>query len=241
MDATARRLLSCIDLTSLQDDQADDIQALCAAAVTAHGPVAAVCSWPRHVAAMAAALPETPPKIAAVVNFPEGADSPEAACDEARAAVAEGAHELDLVVPYKAWLAGDRAPTKSMVAAVRAAAPNAALKVILETGAFGDDLAGVAAIAEATVEAGADMLKTSTGKSGAGASLPAARALLEVIRAAPRPVGFKASGGVRSVEQAAQYLALAEEIMGDGWATPVRFRIGASRLLDELLARLSGP
>ena len=241
MDATARRLLSCIDLTSLQDDQADDIKALCAAAATAHGPVAAVCSWPRHVAAMAAALPDMPPRIAAVVNFPEGDDAPETACNEARAAVADGAHELDLVIPYKAWRAGDRAPASSMVAEVRAAAPGATLKVILETGAFGDDLAGISSIAAATVEAGADMLKTSTGKSVAGASLPAARALLEVIRGAARPVGFKASGGIRSFEQAAQYLALAEEIMGDGWATPVRFRIGASRLLDELLARLSGP
>ena len=235
---TLRRLLTCIDLTSLQDDQADDIQALCRQAVTPHGTVAAVCSWPRHVAAMAAALPAPPPKIAAVINFPLGDDDPATACAEARAATAAGANELDLVIPYKRWRAGEPKPTGEMVAAVRDTAPGATLKVILETGAFGDDLQGIAGISEAAVAAGADMLKTSTGKIEQGASLPAARTMLEVIRNAARPVGFKASGGIRSIEDAAAYLSLAEEIMGDGWATPVRFRIGASKLLDALLAGL---
>ena len=134
----------------------------------------------------------------------------------------------------------DKTPTGEMVAAVRDAAPKATLKVILETGAFGDDLGGIARIGAAVIAAGADMLKTSTGKSAQGASLPAARALLEVIRTAERPVGFKASGGIRTASEAAAYLALAEDIMGDGWAMPVRFRIGASRLLDELLGLLAG-
>ena len=236
--ATARRLITCLDLTSLQDDQTDDIAQLCARSATPHGTVAAVCSWPRHAERMARALPTAPPKIAVVINFPNGSEGSAAASREARSAVDAGAQELDLVVPYRAWLEGNTVATGDMVSAVRAAAPSATLKVILETGAFGDQWDGIAAIAETAIVAGADMLKTSTGKISQGASLPAARVLLERIRDAGRPVGFKASGGIRSFEEAAAYLALAEEVMGEGWATPVRFRIGASSLLGELLGLL---
>jgi deoxyribose-phosphate aldolase len=236
----ARRLLGCLDLTSLNDARDDDIAGLCAKAVTPYGPVAAVCSWPEFAGAMAAALHRAPPadpspKVAVVIDFPQGACDPQAAAQKAAAAVAAGAQELDLVWPYHAWLAGDHAKACELIAGVKRAGEDATLKVILETGALGEPDV-VRQASEAAISAGADMLKTSTGKIALGASLPAARAMLEAIAADGGNVGFKASGGLRSLDEAAAYLDLAESILGTGWATPARFRIGASRLLDEVLA-----
>ncbi len=218
MTETARRLLACIDLTSLQDDQQDDIAGLCAKAHTPYGPVAAVCSWPRHVARMVLDLGAGGPAVAPVVNFPEGDDDPAAVLAEAEGALKAGAVELDLVFPYRAWLKGERSAGPRLVEAVKGAAPEACLKVILETGAFGEDQAALAEAAWAVVAAGADMLKTSSGKTAQGASPAAARTLLEVIRTADRPLGFKASGGIRTLEEAAVYLARADRAMGPDWA-----------------------
>ena len=236
----ALRVLSCIDLTSLNDARDDDVAALCAKAVTPRGPVAAVCSWPEHVPAMARRLPRRPPGIAAVVNFPAGEADPDAAAAEALRARQAGADELDLVFPYRAWLAGRRDEALAVVAAVRGACPESRLKVILETGAFGEDAAAMTEAGCAVIAAGADFLKTSTGKIAQGASPQAARALLAAIARTDRPVGFKASGGIRSLADATRYLALAEEVMGPGWVRPARFRIGASGLLDAVLAALGG-
>ncbi len=237
--SAAARLLPLIDLTSLQDDQADDVASLCAKGRTPRGPVAALCSWPRHVAALRSCLGEAgPPWLASVVNFPAGAADADAACAEARQCVAAGAEELDLVWPYEAWLAGEREAALALVAAVREAAPGARLKVILETGAFAEDAAAIEEAGAGVIAVGADMLKTSTGKSPTGATPVAARAMLEAIRAAERPVGFKASGGIRSLEEALGYVGIAEDVMGAGWVAPETFRIGASRLLDEVLGAL---
>ena len=107
--------------------------------------------------------------------------------------------------------------------------------MILETGAYGSNQAGLAEAAWSAVEGGADMLKTSSGKTDQGASPEAARTLLEVIRTADRPLGFKASGGIRTLEEAAVYLELADRALDPDWAQPDTFRIGASRLLDQLL------
>ena len=239
--AVAGRLLPLIDLTSLQDDQADDVESLCARARTARGPVAAVCSWARYAGAMRHAIgTDCPPWVAVVVNFPAGAPDRAAAAAEARRAAAEGADELDLVWPYEAWLAGERKQARDLIAAVREAAPAPRLKVILETGAFGEDAAAIGEASADAIASGADMLKTSTGKIAQGASPLAARAMLEAIRESGQPVGLKASGGIRSVAEAAAYLALAEEIMGPDWIAPETMRIGASRLLDEVLAALDG-
>lgn len=238
--ATALRVLASIDLTSLEDARDDDVAALCAKAVTAYGPVAAVCSWSDHVETMARQLDRTPPRIAAVVNFPGGDDDVAAAVEEAGRAVDLGADELDLVWPYRAWLDGRRDAALKVVTAVRAAGAQCVLKVILETGAFDEDAGAIGEAGTALIEAGADMLKTSTGKIPQGASPLAARALLEAIARSAGETGFKASGGIRSLEEAAGYLALADEIMGRGWAKPATFRIGASRLLDDVLAVLGG-
>ena len=240
MEATERlrRLLGLIDLTSLNDARDDKIAALCAKAVTPHGNVAAVCSWPDFAAEMAKALEGTGISVAVVVNFPSGDGPLEAAVTEARAAAEAGARELDLVWPYKAWLSGEHKAAMAMVLAVKEAGQGAKLKVILESGAF-DSLDDLAAASRDAIAAGADTLKTSTGKIAQGASPAAARIMLEAIRESARPVGFKASGGIRSVADAEAYLALAEEIMGPDWPSPETFRIGASRLLDDVLGALA--
>jgi deoxyribose-phosphate aldolase len=175
--------------------------------------------------------------IAAVANFPAGEDDADLAAREAAGAVEAGAAEVDVVVPWRAFAAGDEQAIERIVQATRdAIGDGTGLKAILETGSLESEDA-IRAAGSHALAAGADFLKTSTGKIGPGASLEATRVLLEVVRDA----GFgavKASGGVRTAEQAAEYLALAEEVMGAGWATPEHFRIGASALVDDLLAKL---
>ena len=228
------RLIGLLDLTSLNDGHDDDIAGLCARALTPLGPVAAVCSWPEFATDMVRRMAGRGPKVAVVLDFPEGHGPLEAVLSEARQALADGAEELDLVWPYRTWQAGERQTALDLVRALKQVSGSARLKVILETGVLRDPGA-IAAASKDAIEAGADMLKTSTGKTASGASLPAAEAMLRAIQASGREVGFKASGGIGTVDQAAAYLSLAEEIMGAGWATPDRFRIGASRLLDALL------
>ena len=231
----AERLVPLIDLTSLQDRHGDDIAALCDKAQTPAGPVAAICTWPEHIPAAQAFLKGSGIRRAAVVNFPAGENDIAAALGQTDAALAAGAGELDLVMPYRAWLNGKRDDAKALIAAVKSAAQNQALlKVILETGALGD-ADSVAAASRDAIDAGADFIKTSTGKGPPGASLAAAEAMLLAIRDSHRAVGFKASGGIRTTAEAAAYLALAERIMGRDWPMPSTFRIGASSLLDDTL------
>ncbi len=233
----ARRLLPLLDLTSLNDARDDDIAGLCIKATTPHGKVAAVCSWPGFAAEMAERLAGSGIGIAVVIDFPAGGAPAEAAAVEARQAVADGATELDLVMPYRAWLAGERDAAKANIAAVKAAAGTALLKVILETGAFPGP-SEMADAARDAIAAGADVLKTSTGKIAVGATPEAAEALLGVIREASGGIGFKAAGGIRSLEDAAVYLDIAERHLGADWITPAHVRIGASKLLDVVLASL---
>lgn len=236
----ARRALASLDLTDLSDDcDAAAVERLCGRAVTRYGPVAAVCIWPRFVARAVPLLTGTGVRIATVVNFPSGDEESEQVEADIRAAIADGADEIDLVMPYRALVEGRDEVARAMVASARAAAPGATLKVILETGELhsrGDiERAANLAIAE-----GADFIKTSTGKVEVNATPEAARIMLKAIGKSDRPVGFKPAGGIKTVADAAQYLALADEIMGAGWATPERFRFGASGVLDVILATLDG-
>lgn len=228
MDEDTRRIIGAIDLTNLElgADPAE-IETLCAKA-KAHG-VAAVCVYAEHVALCRRLLAETPVKVATVLNFPAGTDAVEAVLAEAAVAVAEGAEELDLVIPY----AEPAEATRAMVRAVKAAHPDLPLKVILETGA--QDADGIRGRAAAAVAGGADFLKTSTGKIPAGASPEASVLLLEAIAAGRRPVGLKVSGGIRTREAALGYLRLAQTAFGVDGAGPAHFRIGCSGLLDVLL------
>ncbi len=238
--AAARTALACLDLTSLNDgDTAADIDALCRRAQTAYGPVAAVCVWPRFVAQARAALPASI-KVAAVANFPDGAlDVARALADVAEIAQA-GGDEVDVVLPYRALLADQSSEVADFLAEVRHATRPLTLKVIIESG----ELASAERIAQATrlaLVAGADFVKTSTGKTKIGATPEAAAVMLKEIQASGLlAAGFKASGGVRSVADAAGYIAQTQAALGAAALNPQRLRFGASGLLTDIEAVLGG-
>jgi deoxyribose-phosphate aldolase len=239
---SARRAIGLIDLTDLADDHAPDgIDELCRRA--REHATAAVCVWPEYVARCADLLAGSGVRVATVVNFPSGDESVADVVATTRAALVDGADDIDLVLPYRALLAGDADRAGAMVGEIAALVEQPALlKVILESGAYPDD-ATVAAGARLAIDHGADFVKTSTGKIAAGASLDSARAMLGEIAVSAevgRQVGLKPSGGIRSFDDAMAYLDLAGEVMGEGWATPATFRYGASGLLDVLLAELDG-
>jgi deoxyribose-phosphate aldolase len=240
--ATARLALACLDLTSLNDgDTAADIDTLCARALgpdrhPARGATAAVCVWPRFVAQARARLPGHI-AVAAVANFPDGSADTARAVADTRAIAEAGGDEVDVVFPYR-----DFGAAAGLLAAVRQACPGLKLKVILETGEIVDP-SRIALACRIALSAGADFLKTSTGKVPVSATPDAARVLLQAIAADPtgcHRVGFKASGGIRTVADAAIYIALTQEILGEQALTSTRLRIGASGLLNDIEAVLSG-
>lgn len=239
----ARRAITLLDLTELSDTASEaDIRALCEKARGHDGipPVAAVCVWPRHVALARGLLAGTGIRVATVVNFPGGEETVDLVVAATAEALQAGADEIDLVLPWRAFLAGDTARAEAMVRAVRDAVPaGRRLKVILESGTY-PDVGQVRAAARLAIQAGAHFVKTSTGKTGTGATPEAARAMLEAILASPRAVGLKPSGGIRTLDDARAYLALAEDILGPGWATADTFRFGASGLHAALIAAIAG-
>lgn len=235
-----QRILSLIDLTSLNDsDTPDSIAAFFEKARSDMGHVAAVCLSPPFVRLAATEFAGTPVKVATVVNFPEGGAALESVLIEIGRALEDGAQEIDVVFPYLRYLAGERQYAHTFTASCKAACgDDVLLKVILETGALSD----ATIIADASYDvlaAGADFIKTSTGKISEGATLEAAATMLLVVKhISPqlnRRVGVKVSGGVRDLQQAAQYVELADSILGREWVTPETFRIGASKLVDELI------
>ena len=240
LKAEASRALSCLDLTDLGDDcTASDVAALCKKAQTPYGNAAAVCIWPQFVGQAARALRNTEIKIATVVNFPQGDHPASDVIALTKQAREDGADEIDMVIPWKALMEGHPENVAARVARVKRAADGAIVKSIIETGM----LVSPELIQEATrgaVDGGADFVKTSTGKVPINATPTAARIILEEIKTIGEDVGFKAAGGVKSTQDAADYLAIADEIMGPDWVTPTRFRFGASSVLDALLATLAG-
>src|SRR4051794_25592993 len=229
--ATARRAISLIDLTDLSDAPSEaTIDALCERAAVAG--TAAVCVWPRFVARCKG----HDVRVATVVNFPGGGEGISATVVETGRAVDAGADEIDLVLPYRAFLEGRIGDAATMVRAIRNASRPAHLKVILESGSY-PTLDHVRAAARLAIDHGADFVKTSTGKTAVSATLAASVMILDAVRetsAAGQQVGFKPSGGIRTLDEAARYLAVADEMMGRDWATPDTFRFGASGLLDAL-------
>jgi deoxyribose-phosphate aldolase len=236
--AIAARILAALDLTSLgEDDTPEAIERLCAAAA-AGGHPAAVCVYPEHITTARRTLElerAGEVAIATVVNFPDGGNDIARMLRETRRALAAGADEIDIVFPWRTYLGGDREGGALMLQECKSICGRKILKVILETGELGDPLL-IREISFAALGAGADFIKTSTGKAKIGATPAAARIMLECIRERGGRAGFKAAGGVRTLIDAGRYLALADEIVGAGWATPARFRIGASSLLAELRA-----
>lgn len=241
MRAVASRALALLDLTNLKDDcTPDQIVTLCERAQSAFGPTAAICIWPRFVMQARTLLgPDSPIRIATVVNFPSGEMKMEDVLAETRDAVADGADDIDLVIPYRALAAGDDKTVTDMVSAVKGACGSAILKTILETGEL-KDISLIRRASDLSIAAGADFIKTSTGKVAVNATLEAADIMLQAIRDSRKKVGFKPAGGISTVADAALYLRLADTIMGEDWVMPSTFRFGASGLLDDVIAVLSG-
>jgi deoxyribose-phosphate aldolase len=241
LQAAARTALACLDLTSLNDaDTEADVARLCQRAQGPHGPVAAVCVWPRLAAFARAHLPANI-AVAAVANFPDGSADIDRAVRDTREIVDAGAQEVDVVLPIAALMAGDSAAVLRLLQAVRNACSGLTLKVILETGVLADD-ALIEQASRLALAQGADFLKTSTGKTPVSATPHAAQLMLQAIAAAPlaagRHVGFKASGGIRTVADAVVYMDLCTGTLGQQALTPARFRIGASSLLNDIEAVL---
>ena len=242
LTAAARQALSLMDLTTLNDDDTDaKVVALCHDAVTPVGNTAAICIYPRFISIARNTLNELgvagQVKIATVTNFPAGGDDIDSAVAQTRAAVAAGADEVDLVFPYRALMAGNEQVGLAMVKACKAVCGDVLLKVIIESGELGS-AALIRQASDIAIAAGADFIKTSTGKVAVNATLEAAEIMLGAIKDSGKNVGFKAAGGVRSAADAAAYLTLAENIMGNGWLSAAHFRFGASSLLGSLLNTL---
>ncbi len=234
-----QQLLRLLDLTRLSDNDTDtDMAQWLAQAATPEALPAAFCVYPQFIGQTLAHLQQQkmPVPVATVVNFPDG-DLPVAqVVQQINDAIAQGATEIDAVLPYKALLAGDHAAVKLFLSAVRQACGEVCLKVIIESGALGT-AQQICKATELAIEGGADFVKTSTGKVAVGVTLEAARIILTAIAGADRPVGFKASGGVRTVAQALELLQMYEDITGQ-LANPAGMRLGASTLLSELLAEI---
>lgn len=232
--ARARLAISLVDLTNLTDDCDDAaIDVLCERALRAG--TAAVCVWPDFVARATARLEGAPITVATVVNFPSGDERPFATGVLTDRALADGADEIDVVLPYRWFARGDRDRAHAVLANVRSAtADRALMKVILETGELVDP-ALIADAARFAIDHGADFVKTSTGKSKVSATPEAARIMLDAIAASDRTVGLKPSGGIGTADDADAYLRLAESVMGADFLRPRTFRFGASGVLDALL------
>jgi len=238
----AQRALHMMDLTSLTDtESAEDIIQLCSNAKSPCGNTAAICIFPRFIplAKKTLATQGTPEiKIATVTNFPHGNDDIDIAVAETKAAVAYGADEVDVVFPYRALIDGNDTVGFELVNACKKACPShVQLKVIIETGELKTDQL-ITQASEICIAAGADFIKTSTGKVTVNATPKSAELMLRVIKDKNTQVGFKPAGGVKNAEDAKVYLDLANDILGADWATKANFRFGASSLLTNLLNTL---
>lgn len=239
----AKLSLSLMDLTSLTNNEStEDIIALCKQANSSAGNTAAICIYPRFIPIAKAQLAaqNTPEiKVATVTNFPHGNDDIGVAVSETKEAVGLGADEVDVVFPYKALINGNEQVGYDLIKACKAACGNnVLLKVIIESG----ELASPELIekaSEISINAGADFIKTSTGKVDVNATPEAAKIMLNTINNINPNVGFKAAGGVRNVEDAEVYLNIVLDTLGASWLNPTHFRFGASSLLNSLLVTLN--
>lgn len=239
--AFLRRLLACLDLTRLGDtDTPADIDALCNLAMRLPVPPAALCVYPEMIASARAGLDRRgldTVAVATVVDFPDGADDPARCRREIHRARGAGAQEIDAVMPWRTLLAGDVDAVEATLLAMREASGPLPLKVIIESGELGT----FSRIREASllaIRAGADFIKTSTGKARVHATPEAAEVILTAIAETGANCGFKAAGGIRAPEDAAAYFAIAGRVLGPAWAHPSRLRIGASSLAESVLARM---
>ena len=235
----AQYSLNCLDLTSLNlTDTEEDIDILCRHAQTAYGETAAVCVWPKFTKQAVTLLKDTDIKVAAVANFPDGGTDTDQALAACKQIIDAGGDEIDLVFPYRALLRGDADAAKQVITSCKNLCDDTlTLKVILETGEL-KSTDHIKSASEIALAAGADFIKTSTGKTEISATLEAAETMLHTIKAYGKGA-FKASGGIKDVSTATSYLHLAQKIMGEEWINPQHFRFGASGILEDILNTLS--
>jgi deoxyribose-phosphate aldolase len=238
-----------IDLTTLEGkDTPGKIRALAGKAVRPDPTdptipsVAALCVYPNMIATAKKALAGSSVKVASVATyFPSGQTALEVKLEDVRQAVAAGADEIDMVIDRGAYLAGDYGKVYDEIAAVKQAAGPAHLKVILETGEL-ETYDNVRRASVLAMAAGADFIKTSTGKIQPASTLPVTLVMLEAIRdfhaQTGRVVGMKPAGGIRTSREAIAYLTVLYETLGPDWMTPDRFRFGASTLLNDVLMQI---
>ena len=239
----------CCDLTTLEGSDTPGKVRQMAAKAKRPNPtdpsvphIAALCIYPRLVSVAADALRDSGVEVASVATaFPSGQSALDVRLREIEQAVAAGATEVDIVISRGAFLAGDEQAVFDEVVASKESAGAAHVKVILETGELGtyDRIRRASLIAMA---AGADFIKTSTGKLPVSATLPTGLVMAEAIRDyvdfTGRKVGLKVAGGIRSAKDAIRYLVIVHETLGDEWLSPESFRIGASSLLNDLLMQI---
>lgn len=253
------KAIASLDLTSLNDNDTDEvIKNLCNQAKSSSVPTASVCVYPQFVKLATYELKDTQISIATVINFPKGEDSIQKVYDDTIKAIEDGADEIDVVWDFKAFMKNDVEKANEVIKSCRKAIDtenskndrNVLLKVILETGAL-SEMEDKLAIYNASINAinnGANFIKTSTGKIANGASLEAAAYMLLAIaktyNESKNVVGLKVSGGVRTCEQASQYMSLFDEILSKEINNnPISikkstFRIGASGLFKNLVNEL---
>jgi deoxyribose-phosphate aldolase len=242
--------IRCMDLTTLEGaDTPGKVAAMCAKAVRPQPgddsipSVGAVCIYPAMVPHAVGHLRGTGVLVASVATaFPSGQTFRDVKLAEAREAVAAGADEIDMVIDRGAFLSGDFRKVYDEIGAVKEACGDRRLKVILETGELGtyDNTRKASILAMA---AGADFIKTSTGKVSPAATLPVSLVMMEAIRdfhrETGRMVGFKPAGGIRTSKQAIAYLVVLWETLGADWMSPHWFRLGASSLLNDVLMQIA--
>ena len=242
-------ILSMIDLTTLEGmDTPGKVRQLCQKAIHLHDAlpglphVAAVCVYPTMVGVAKEALAGTGINVASVATaFPSGQSNLEVKLEDTRLAVKAGADEIDMVISRGAFLAGDYRYVFDEIRAVKDACGDAHLKVILETGELGT-LDRVRRASVLAMHAGADFIKTSTGKIQPAATMQVTLVMLQAIRdfyyETGRMVGMKPAGGISSAKLAVHYLVMLHETLGNAWMTPEWFRFGASSLANDVLMQL---
>jgi len=241
--------LSMVDLTTLEGaDTPGRVRQLCAKAMHLHSGrndlpmVAAVCVYPTMVRVAREALKGTPIKVAAVATaFPSGMNPLSVKLEDTRYAVSEGAHEIDMVISRGDFLRGEYPRVADEIAEVKKACGEAHLKVILETGELGT-LDRVRLASDIAMEAGADFIKTSTGKIQPAATPEVVLVMLQAIadfyRKTGKRIGMKPAGGIANAKAALNLLVMVREVLGPDWLNPDLFRIGASKLPNDILMQL---
>lgn len=242
-------VVAMTDLTTLEGkDSPGKVEALCRKALQPSAslpevpPVAAVCVYPSYVAQAVRALAGSTVQVASVATaFPSGQAPLDLRTEEVRRVVADGAHEVDMVISRGALLAGRSQAVTDEIRAFKEACGAAHLKVILETGELETyDL--VRRASDLAIDAGADFIKTSTGKIAPAATMGVTLVMLEAIRDHHREtgvrIGMKPAGGIRTAKDALHYLVMVKETLGEAWLDPTLFRFGASSLLNDVLLQL---